>query len=111
MILISTGSEVQLALDAAKLLTAQGQKVRVVSMPSTNVFDAQNNDYKETVLPSAVNKRVAIEAAHTDFWRKYVGLQGGVVGINRFGESAPGHVLLEHFNFTVQEIVNTVNAL
>ncbi len=111
VILISTGSEVQLALDAAKLLTAQGQKVRVVSMPSTNVFDAQNNNYKETVLPSAVNKRVAIEAAHTDFWRKYVGLQGGVVGINRFGESAPGHVLLEHFNFTVQEIVNTVNAL
>jgi transketolase len=111
LILISTGSEVQLALDAAKLLTAQGQKVRVVSMPSTNVFDAQNNDYKETVLPSAVNKRVAIEAAHTDFWRKYVGLQGGVVGINRFGESAPGHVLLEHFNFNVQEVINTVNAL
>jgi transketolase len=111
VILISTGSEVQLALDAEKVLTAQGQKVRVVSMPSTNVFDVQNNSYKEKVLPSTVSKRVAIEAAHTDFWRKYVGLSGAVVGISCFGESAPGKVLLEHFNFTVEEVVNTVNAL
>jgi transketolase len=111
VILISTGSEVQLALDAAKVLTAQGQKVRVVSMPSTNVFDTQNLSYKEKVFPSSVSKRVAIEAAHTDFWRKYVGLHGAVVGINSFGESAPGKVLLEHFNFTVEEVVNTVNAL
>jgi transketolase len=111
VILISTGSEVQLALDASKVLSAQGHKVRVVSMPSTNVFDVQSNDYKEEVLPSTVTKRVAIEAAHTDFWRKYVGLQGAVVGISCFGESAPGKVLLEHFNFTVEEVVNTVNAL
>jgi transketolase len=111
VILISTGSEVQLALDAAKVLTKQGQKVRVVSMPSTNVFDTQSNDYKEDILPSVVTKRVAIEAAHSDFWRKYVGLKGAVVGINCFGESAPGKVLLEHFDFTVEEIVNTVNLL
>jgi transketolase len=111
VILISTGSEVQLTLDAAKVLTTQGQKVRVVSMPSTNVFDAQNSEYKEDIFPSTVRKRVAIEAAHTDFWRKYVGLHGAVVGINSFGESAPGKVLLEHFNFTVEEVVNTVNAL
>jgi transketolase len=111
VILISTGSEVQLAIDAAKVLTEQGKKVRVVSMPSTNVFDAQSTEYKEAVLPSTVIKRVVIEAAHTDFWRKYVGLQGAVVGINSFGESAPGKVLLEHFNFTVEEVVNTVNAL
>ena len=80
-------------------------------MPSTNVFDAQSCEYKEDVLPSTVIKRVAIEAAHTDFWRKYVGLHGAVVGISCFGESAPGNVLLEHFNFTVEEVVNTVNAL
>ncbi len=111
VILISTGSEVQLALDAASVLSAQGHKVRVVSMPSTNVFDTQSNDYKEDVLPSTVTKRVAIEAAHTDFWRKYVGLQGAVVGISCFGESAPGKVLLEHFDFTVDKIVSTVNSL
>jgi len=111
VILISTGSEIQLALDAAKVLETQGQKVRVVSMPSTNVFDAQNLSYKEKVFPSSVSKRVAIEAAHTDFWRKYVGLRGAVVGISCFGESAPGKVLLEHFDFTVEKVVNTVNAL
>jgi len=111
VILISTGSEVQLALNAAKVLTEQGKKIRVVSMPSTSIFDVQSNDYKEAVLPSTVIKRVAIEAAHTDFWRKYVGLHGAVVGISCFGESAPGNVLLEHFNFTVEEVVNRVNAL
>jgi transketolase len=111
VILISTGSEVQLALDAAKVLREQGKTVRVVSMPSTNVFDAQSSDYKEEVLPAAVTKRVAIEAAHSDFWRKYVGLRGGVVGLSRFGESAPGKVLMEHFNFTVDEVVKTVKAL
>lgn len=111
VILMATGSEVQLALDSAKVLTSQGHKVRVVSMPSTNVFDAQSNDYKEEVLPSLVTKRVAIEAGHTDFWRKYVGLSGDVVGISSFGESAPGNVLLEHFGFTIDNVVNTVNTL
>ena len=111
VILIATGSEVALAIDSAKALTEQGKKVRVVSMPSTNIFDAQSADYKESVLPSNVIKRVAIEAAHVDFWSKYVGFNGAVVGMTTFGESAPGNVLLEHFGFTVENVVNTVNAL
>jgi transketolase len=108
VILIATGSEVSLALKAAESL---GDKVRVVSMPSTNIFDAQDNDYKASVFPPTVTKRVAIEAAHTDFWYKYVGLSGKVVGMTTFGESAPGNVLLEHFGFTVENVVNTVNSL
>ena len=107
-ILIATGSEVSLAMAAAEQL---GESVRVVSMPSTNVFDAQDSDYKESVLPSAVTKRVAIEAAHTDFWYKYVGFGGGVVGMTTFGESAPGGDLFKHFGFTVENVVNTVNSL
>lgn len=107
-ILIATGSEVSLALKAAELL---GDKVRVVSMPSTNIFDAQDADYKESVLPANVTKRVAIEAAHTDFWYKYVGFSGKVVGMTTFGESAPGNALFEHFGFTVENVVNTVNSL
>ncbi len=111
IILIATGSEVALAVAAANSLTAQGKQVRVVSMPSTNVFDAQTSEYKESVLPASVSKRVAIEAAHVDFWAKYVGLSGAVVGMTTFGESAPGNVLLEHFGFTVDNVVNTVNQL
>jgi transketolase len=111
VILIATGSEVSLALDSAKQLTTEGKKVRVVSMPSTNIFDAQSNEYKESVLPSSVIKRVAIEAAHTDFWYKYVGFSGAVVGMTTFGESAPGNVLLEHFGFTIANVVKTVNQL
>ena len=87
VILIATGSEVQLAMGAAEKLS--NKKVRVVSMPSTTVFDAQDAAYRESVLPGAVTKRVAVEAAVTDGWYKYVGLNGRVVGINRFGESAP----------------------
>ena len=108
VILIATGSEVSLALKAAEAL---GDSVRVVSMPSTNIFDAQDSEYKESVLPSSVTQRVAIEAAHTDFWYKYVGLNGKVVGMTTFGESAPGNVLLEYFGFTVENIVKTVNSL
>jgi transketolase len=108
VILIATGSEVSLALKAAESL---GDNVRVVSMPSTNIFDAQDNDYKASVLPPAVTKRVAIEAAHTDFWYKYVGLSGKVVGMTTFGESAPGNVLLEYFGFTIENVVKTVNSL
>jgi transketolase len=111
LILIATGSEVQLALDSAKILSAQGQNVRVVSMPSTSVFDAQSDDYKEEVFPSIVTKRIAIETGHTDFWRKYVGLNGAVVGISRFGESAPGPVLLEYFGFTTENVVNIAKSL
>jgi len=107
-ILIATGSEVSLALKAAEQL---GDTVRVVSMPSTNIFDQQSAEYKESVLPSNVTRRVAIEAAHTDFWYKYVGFAGKVVGMTTFGESAPGGVLMEHFGFTVDNVVNTVNSL
>jgi transketolase len=108
VILIATGSEVGLAMQAAEAI---GRGARVVSMPSTNIFDAQDAQYKESVLPSSVTKRVAIEAAHTDFWYKYVGFNGAVVGMTTFGESAPGNVLLAHFGFTVDNVVNTVNQL
>ena len=111
VILIATGSEVALAINAANVLTEQGKNIRVVSMPSTNIFDNQTSEYKESILPSNVTKRVAIEAAHGDFWAKYVGLNGKVVGMTTFGESAPGNVLLEHFGFTIDNVVNTVNQL
>jgi transketolase len=108
VILIATGSEVSIAMQAAEVL---GEHVRVVSMPSTNAFDQQDSAYKETVLPAAVTKRVAIEAAHTDFWFKYVGFSGEVIGMTTYGESAPGGVLMTHFGFTVDNVVNTVNNL
>ncbi|QIR15533.1 transketolase [Shewanella aestuarii] len=111
VILIATGSEVQLALDSAAALTADGIKVRVVSMPSNTEFDKQDAAYKESVLPKAVTKRVAIEAAHTDFWYKYVGFGGDVVGMTTFGESAPGGDLMKHFGFTVENVVSKVKAL
>jgi len=111
VILIATGSEVALAVDSAKALTEQGKKVRVVSMPSTNVFDAQSAEYKESVLPASNLNRVAIEAAHVDFWAKYVGFNGKVVGMTTFGESAPGGDLMKHFGFTVDNVIATVNSL
>ncbi|MCJ8303036.1 transketolase [Shewanella sp.] len=111
LILIATGSEVQLAVDSAAALTEQGNKVRVVSMPSTNEFDKQDAAYRESVLPKSVIKRVAIEAAHVDFWHKYVGFGGAVVGMSTFGESAPGADLLKHFGFTVENVVATANEL
>ncbi len=110
-ILIATGSEVALAVDAAKELTANGSSVRVVSMPSTNLFDAQSAAYKESVLPSSVTKRVALEAGIADYWYKYVGIQGAVIGMTSFGESAPAEELFEHFGFTVENVVKTVNDL
>lgn len=105
LILIATGSEVELAMKASEQLTAEGYKVRVVSMPSTNVFDAQEQAYRESVLPSNVTKRVAIEAGITDFWYKYVGFNGRIVGMNSFGESAPADQLFTLFGFTVENIV------
>ena len=89
---------------------AAGTKARVVSMPSTNVFDRQDQAYKDSVLIPGV-KRVAVEAGVTDFWRKYVGLDGAVVGIDSFGESAPGGALFKHFGFTVENVVNTVKSV
>jgi len=108
--LIATGSEIKLALDAQAALKAEGIAARVVSMPCTNVFDRQSADYKAAVLGTC-KKRIAIEAAHPDFWRKYVGLHGAVIGIDRFGESAPAGQLFEMFGFTVANVVSTAKAL
>ncbi len=110
VILIATGSEVNLALKSQTVLAEKGIQARVVSMPSTNVFDRQDQAYKDSILTPGV-KRVAIEAGVTDFWRKYVGLEGGVVGIDTFGESAPGGVVMEHFGFTVENVVANVEAV
>ena len=109
-VLIATGSEVPLAVGAQKALQAAGVPVRVVSMPSTTVFDRQAADYKSSVLPDGV-PRIAIEAGVTDFWWKYVRAEGAVIGIDRFGESAPAADLFKHFGFTVDDVVATVNAV
>ena len=107
LILIATGSEVALAMAAATQLRELGKNVRVVSMPSTNVFDGQDAAYRESVLPAAVRKRIAIEAGHVDGWYKYVGLDGRVIGMTTFGESAPGDKLFAQFGFTVENVVKT----
>ncbi|HSR36453.1 MAG TPA: transketolase, partial [Desulfurivibrionaceae bacterium] len=109
-ILIATGSEVELAMNAAKALADKGKKVRVVSMPCTNIFDAQDAAYREAVLPAAVTARVAVEAGVSDGWYKYVGLKGKVVGLDRFGESAPAEQLFSTFGFTVDNVVKAVEA-
>ena len=110
-ILIATGSEVKLALDAAALLADEGVSVRVVSMPSADVFEAQDASYLEQVLPSATRRRVAVEAAHEDYWRKWVGLDGAVVGMRTFGASAPGGDLFKHFGFTPEHVAAAVRGL
>lgn len=107
-IIIATGSEVHLAMEAKAELQAKGKNIRVVSMPSTSVFDAQEVAYKESVLPSHILPRVAVEAGHRDFWYKYVGLDGRIVGMDSFGESAPIADLMEHFGFTVDNVVDAV---
>jgi transketolase len=108
---MATGSEVELAMQAARKLGEDGRKVRVVSLPCTNVFDAQPLEWREGVLPSWCRKRIAIEAGVTDFWRKYVGLDGAVIGIDSFGASAPAEKLFPHFGFTVDRIVAAAKAL
>ena len=107
-ILIATGSEVQLAMSAAERLAAQGRQVRVVSMPCAEIFEQQDATYREAVLPSDVLARVAVEALHADYWYKYVGLDGRVVGMTTFGESAPASELMQHFGFTVDNVVAVV---
>ncbi len=111
LIFIATGSEVELAVQAADLLRAKGKNVRVVSMPCTDLFDAQDTAYREAVLPAAVSARVAVEALQADYWYKYVGLNGAIVGMTTFGESAPADQLFEHFGFTVANIVAKAEAL
>ncbi len=110
-ILIATGSEVHLAVAAYDKLTEAGIPVRVVSMPSTDTFEAQEESYIEMVLPSSQRNRLAIEAAHPDYWRKWVGLDGQVIGLNSFGESGPGTDVMEHFGFTVDGIVSSVRGM
>ena len=105
LILIAAGSEVGIAMDAAKQLNQQGKQVRVVSMPNTNVYDQQDAAYKESVLPAAVSNRIAIEAGVSDYWCKYVGLQGRAIGIDTFGASAPGGVVMKHFGFSEENII------
>jgi len=111
LILIATGSEVSLAVQAADKLAEQGRKVRVVSMPCTSVFDAQDAAYKQLVLPVEVGARIAIEAAHADYWYKYVGLEGRIIGMSTYGESAPADQLFEEFGFTVENILAAAEEL
>ncbi|MFT6927969.1 MAG: transketolase [Psychromonas sp.] len=111
IILIATGSEVQLAVSAYNELCAQGKAVRVVSLPCTDIFETQSAEYKESVLPAAVTKRLAIEAGIADYWYKYVGLNGKVIGMTTFGESAPAEQLFEMFGFTVENVVESALAL
>jgi transketolase len=106
--LIATGSEVALAVAAAEQLTSSGKQVRVVSMPCAELFELQDAEYRENVLPSDVLARVAVEALHADYWHKYVGLDGRIVGMTTFGESAPGSDLMRHFGFTTENVVAVV---
>ena len=105
LILIATGAEVGLAMQAGEKLNEQGRRVRVVSMPCTSVFDQQDAEYRQAVLPLEVGSRIAIEAAHADYWYKYVGLDGRIVGMHTYGESAPAGQLFEEFGFTVDNIL------
>ena len=111
LILIATGSEVELAVEAYHKLTEAGKKVRVVSMPSTDTFDKQDQAYKESVLPSSVSARVAIEAGISDYWYKYVGLNGKIIGMTSFGESGPAEQLFAKFGFTVENVLKQANSL
>jgi transketolase len=111
LILISTGSEVELAVKVAKEMASKAISIRVVSMPSTNVFEEQSAEYRESVLPSNISKRIAIEAGSTDGWWKYVGLEGKIIGLDRFGESAPASDLFKEFGFTVENLMDKVEAM
>ncbi len=110
VIVLATGSEVSISLAAVESLQGEGVKARLVSIPCVDVFEAQDAEYREQVLPNAVRHRVAVEAAGVDYWHKLVGLDGKVIGMRTFGESAPGSVLMEHFGFTAENIVATVKS-
>ena len=111
LLIIATGSEVEICVDAVTQLQAKGIKARLVSMPCADVFEAQDDAYRESVLPSSVRARVAVEAAAADYWYKYVGLDGKVIGMRSFGESAPGPVLMKEFGFTAENVVATATQL
>lgn len=110
-IIIATGSEVSIAMDAAAGLGKEGHKIRVVSMPCTDVFDAQDAGYRDSVLPPDVRKRIAIEAGIPDYWSKYTGLDGRVLGVSTFGESAPGNVVYEHFGINAGNLIKLVKSI
>ena len=110
-IIMATGSEVDIAMQAAQNLSRAGKAVRVVSMPSVDVFESQEEDYRLKVLPDVVRARVAVEAGHVDYWRKWVGLDGEVVGLSTFGESGPGAAVMGHFGITPEAVVAAVNRL
>jgi transketolase len=110
-VIIATGSEVGMAMDAAQSLAGQGTPVRVVSMPSTDHFDAQDQSYRDRVLPPSLKTRIAVEAGTTDLWRKYVGLDGDVMGIDTFGESGPAAEVYKYFGLTTDALVTRVQAL
>jgi transketolase len=107
LILIATGSEVSLALDAHKQLSGGGVRSRVVSMPSWELFEAQTKEYRDTVLPPSVRARVSVEAASPFGWERYVGLSGAIIGVDRYGASAPGPEVMKHYGFTVENVVAT----
>lgn len=111
LIIIATGSEVGIAMEATQALQAQGKNVRLVSMPSAERFEEQSAEYKASVLPPQCDKRLAVEAAQGDFWYKYVGLNGRIIAQNTFGESAPGNVLFKHFGFTTENVLAQANDL
>ncbi len=108
---MATGSETALAVEAAVALGARGRRVRVVSLPCAEIFDAQDEAWRESVLPSAVRRRLAVEAAAPSWWRKYVGLDGEIIGMEGFGVSAPGAVLFERFGFTAENVAARALAL
>ncbi len=111
LIIIATGSELELANQAYQKLTADGRKIRLVSMPCADVFDRQDQAYKDKILPPSIRKRMAIEAAAADFWYKYVGLDGKIIGMTSFGESAPASILFEHFGFSLENVLKQANEL
>ena len=110
VIVIATGSEVQICMDAVLRLQSEGVAARLVSMPSADVFEAQGQDYRDAVLPPSVRKRVAVEAAAVDYWHKWVGMDGQIIGMRSFGASAPGGVLMEHFGFTADAVIAAAEA-
>jgi transketolase len=111
VIVIATGSEVELAMIASDKLNQTGSKIRVVSMPATDLFDAQDQSYRDSVLPPACRKRISVEAGVTDYWRKYIGLDGKGLGVDTFGESAPGGDVFEHFGLTAEKLEGMIKEL
>ncbi len=110
-IIIATGSEVEMAMNVATLLNSEGQNIRVVSMPCTDVYDQQDDAYKESVLPNACRNRLSVEAGVTEYWRKYIGLDGAALGVDTFGESAPAKEVYKHFGLTEENLIKTVKEL